>query len=185
MADGTSGPKALDLVLANDESADSRQIGVVDAVGRSAAWTGKDCTSWFGQIVEPGFTVQGNMLVGEKTLTAMAASFCSNSNDDLAERLVLALEAGDAAGGDKRGKQSAALRVHHTPEYPWLDLRVDEHAKPVSELRRILTIARQQLVPFIDGMPKRGKAAGVLPNTVTQMLLQSPPTRPGGGGSAP
>ena len=184
MADGTSGPKALNIVLANDESADSRQIGVVDAVGRSAAWTGKDCTSWFGQIVEPGFTVQGNMLVGEKTLTAMATSFRSSSNDDLAERLVLALEAGDAAGGDKRGKQSAALRVHHTQEYPWLDLRVDEHAKPVSELRRVLTIARQQLLPFIDGMPKRGKAAGVLPNTVTQMLLQSPPTRPGGGGSA-
>ena len=130
----------------------------LDEKGYKLVWT--NC--------EPGFTVQGNMWVGEKTLTAMATSFRSNSNDDLAERLVLALEAGDAAGGDKRGKQSAALRVHHTQEYPWLDLRVDEHAKPVSELRRILTIARQQLVPFIDGMPKRGKAAGVLPNTVTK-----------------
>ncbi len=185
MANGTPGPMALEMVLAKDESAHSRQIGVVDAEGRSAAWSGDDCTTWFGQIVEPGFAVQGNMLLGEKTLEAMAVSFRASEKADLAERLLLALEAGDLAGGDKRGKQSATLKVHHTQEYPWLDLRVDEHAKPVTELRRIATIARQQLLPFVDGMPKRGKAAGVLPDTVSQMLLQPPPLRPGGGGSAP
>ena len=93
------------------------------------------------------------------------------------------MEAGQAAGGDKRGKQSAALRVHHIEEYPLLDLRVDEHANPIGELRRIYTIAKLQLLPFVEGMPKRSESAGALPQSVSDMLLKSPPDRPGGGGS--
>ena len=89
------------------------------------------------------------------------------------------------AGGDKRGKQSAALQVHHTEDYPWLDLRVDEHPQPVAELRRVYTIAKLQLLPFVAGMPKRGQPAGGLSDSVTEMLLAPPPDRPGGGGSAP
>ena len=98
---------------------------------------------------------------------------------------MLALEAGDANGGDKRGKQSAALRVHAEEDYPLIDLRADEHPRPVQELRRILTIARQQLIPFISGMPKRGAPAGKAPAEVEQLLALSPPARPGGGGSYP
>ncbi len=99
--------------------------------------------------------------------------------------MLLALEAGNSAGGDKRGKQSAALRVHHAEDYPWLDLRVDEHGHPVTELRRVYTIAKLQLLPFVAGMPKRGQPAGSLSESVTEMLLAPPPDRPGGGGSAP
>ena len=122
---------------------------------------------------------------GESTLTAMAETFRGTAEMDLAERLLLALEAGNDAGGDKRGKQSAALQVHHAESYPWLDLRVDEHPRPVTELRRIATIARLQLLPFVGGMPRRGKPAGALPDSVSEMLLAPPPDRPGGGGSAP
>src|SRR6185437_7069184 len=113
----------------------------------------------------------------------MAAAFDDSKPEDLAERLMLALEAGDAAGGDKRGKQSAALRVHADEVYALIDIRVDEHPEPISELRRVLRIARAQLVPFIAGMPKRGKLAEPAPFGVTQMLLRSPPDRPQGGGS--
>lgn len=185
MERGASGPDALKRALAADEGADLRQLGLVDAQGRSAAWSGKNCTTWYGDITGPDFAVQGNMLVGEGTLTAMAEAFHTSMAEDLAERLLRALEAGDAAGGDKRGKQSAALKVHHRETYPWLDLRVDEHAQPVTELRRIATIARLQLLPFVEGMPKRGQPAGRLPDSVRAMLQNPPPQRPGGGGSAP
>ncbi len=182
---GTTGPEALKTVLAADEAKNLRQIGVVDADGRSASWSGDDCTPWYGHITEDDFAVQGNMLVGEATVTAMAEAFRDSASLDLAERLLLALEAGNSAGGDKRGKQSAALRVHHTEDYPWLDLRVDEHGHPVTELRRVYTIAKLQLLPFVAGMPKRGQPAGGLSESVTEMLLAPPPDRPGGGGSAP
>ena len=136
-------------------------------------------------ITDTGMAIQGNMLVGEATLTAMAEAFQASISQDLDERLLLVLEAGSAAGGDKRGKQSAALQVYHTEDYARLDLRVDEHSQPVAELRRIAGIARLQLLPFVDGMPKRGEPAGGLPNSVSEMLLRPPPDRPGGGGSAP
>ena len=185
MESGKTGPEALDAVLARDEAKDLRQIGLVDARGRSTAWSGPGCTPWFGHVVEESFAVQGNMLVGEPTLVAMAETFRRSATLDLAERLLTALEAGQAAGGDKRGKQSAALRVHHTEDYAYLDLRVDEHGHPVAELRRIFEIARHQLVPFVKGMPTRTEAKGALPEDVSAMLLTPPPYRPGGGGSAP
>jgi uncharacterized Ntn-hydrolase superfamily protein len=182
---GMSGPDALDAVIAEDEGRDVRQVGIVDARGRGAAWSGRSCTSWFGQIVEPHFAVQGNMLVSAPTIEAMATAFRTSDSLDLAERLMLALEAGEAAGGDKRGRQSAALKVHHVEEYPLLDLRVDEHAYPVAELRRVLTIARLQLLPFTQGMPKRTGPGIAAPQSVVELLAFPPPQRPGGGGSAP
>jgi uncharacterized Ntn-hydrolase superfamily protein len=185
MQAGQAAPDALDAVLSRDDGKDLRQIGVVDAQGRAASWSGKSCTDWFGHIVGDHFAVQGNMLVGEATITAMAAAFRGSEPLDLAERLLLAMEAGQAAGGDKRGRQSASLKVYEKEDYALLDLRVDEHARPVAELRRVYSIARLQLLPFVVGMPKKGAPAGGLPDSVTRMLLTPPPYRPGGGGSAP
>ncbi len=185
MEQGKSAPDALDAVMAADSGRDLRQIGVIDASGRSAAWSGKNCTAWFGQIVEPHFAAQGNMLVSAPTIEEMAKAFRASEALDLAERLMLAMEAGDSAGGDKRGRQSAALKVHYTEEYPLLDLRVDEHAYPVAELRRVFTIAKLQLLPFVQGMPKRGDAGAAAPEAVVRLLGYPPPQRPGGGGSAP
>lgn len=185
MQQGKSGPEALDAVMATDEGRDGRQLGVVDARGRSAAWSGKNCTDWFGEIVEPHFAVQGNMLVSAPTIGQMAKAFRTSEALDLPERLMLALEAGQAAGGDKRGRQSAALKVHHVEDYPLLDLRVDEHAAPVTELRRVFTIANLQLLPFVKGMPTRANPGAAAPSTVVELLGYPPPKRPGGGGSAP
>ena len=185
MEEGESAPDALERALAGDSRADLRQIGVIDAAGRAASWTGSQCTPWCGDIVAEDCAVQGNMLVGGATLDAMAEAFRDSASEDLAERLLLALEAGDAAGGDKRGKQSAALSVYHREDYAWLDLRADEHAQPVAELRRVYEVARLQLLPFVEGMPRRGESAEGAPDAVTDVLLRPPPERPGGGGSAP
>ena len=182
---GESGPNALEAVMAEDEGRDLRQVGLVDARGRSAAWSGKGCTAWFGEIVESDLAVQGNMLVGAATLEAMAAAFRGSESLDLAERLMLSLEAGEAAGGDKRGRQSASLKVHHVEDYAWLDLRVDEHHHPVAELRRVYAIARLQLLPFVQGMPTRTGRGVPAPDSVVELLGLPPPHRPGGGGSAP
>ena len=181
---GAGAVAALATALVEDEAAAFRQFGLVDASGVSAAHTGKECTSWAGQILGSGVAVVGNMLTGPEVLEAMVAAFDASAGVDLAERLMLALEAGDTAGGDMRGKQSAALRIHADEVYALLDIRVDEHAEPVADLRRVLGIARAQLMPFVAGMPKRGKPAKPAPREVTEMLLRPPPDRPQGGGSS-
>jgi uncharacterized Ntn-hydrolase superfamily protein len=183
MGEGKTAPQALDQLIAGDPGRDVRQLGLVDRDGGSAAWSGKDCTQWFGHLTGRDFAVQGNMLVGEKTIQAMADAFVGGAALDLPERLIAVLEAGQSAGGDKRGRQSAALLVHHKEEYPYLDLRVDEHRHPVAELRRVYEVARHQLVPFIAGMPTRANPLGNLPKHVTDILMTPPPFRPGGGGS--
>jgi uncharacterized Ntn-hydrolase superfamily protein len=184
LGEAMSAQAALDRLIADDPGRDVRQVGLVDRSGASAAWSGKDCTLWFGHITGPDYAVQGNMLVGEPTIKAMAEAFERSGQLDLPERLLVVLEAGQAAGGDKRGRQSAALKVMHEEEYPYLDLRVDEHRHPVAELRRVFEVARQQYLPFIVGMPTRAAPLGSLPEEIGAMLLTPPPYRPGGGGSA-
>ena len=180
---GKSAEETLQQLIANDPGRDVRQLGIVDAKGGSAAWSGKDCTTWFGHRTGTNYAVQGNMLVGEATVAAMADAFTGTEALTLPERLVIVLEAGQRAGGDKRGRQSAALLVHKTEAFPYLSLRVDEHPYPVAELRRIFEVARHQLLPFVDGMPSRKDPLGGLPKEVTDMLMTPPPFRPAGGGS--
>lgn len=181
---GKSAQEALDLLIEGDPGRDDRQLGIVDAKGRAAAYTGASCVDWAGHEIGEGFSVQGNMLVGAATISQMAKTAEASRPLDLPERLMLVLEAGQTAGGDKRGKQSAALKIFNVEEYPWLDLRVDEHRNPVAELRRILGVARHQLLPFVDGMPSRKNQLGGLPAEVTEMLMTPPPFRPGGNGGA-
>lgn len=180
---GKCAEEVLKQLIADDPGRDVRQLGIVDAKGGSAAWSGKDCTSWFGHRTGPNHSVQGNMLVGEMTLTAMAEAFVATEALSLPERLVIVLEAGQRTGGDKRGRQSAALLVYKTEGFPYLSLRIDEHPHPVAELRRVFEVARHQLLPFVDGMPSRKNPLGGLPKEVTDMLMTPPPFRPGGGGS--
>ncbi|MGI9334230.1 MAG: DUF1028 domain-containing protein [Gammaproteobacteria bacterium] len=182
MQAGTGAKAALKKLLAADPGRDVRQVGMVDSSGQSASWTGKSCVPWAGHKTGKNFAVQGNMLVGEPTVAAMADAFKGTTDLDLPERLLVVLEAGQAAGGDKRGRQSAALKVYHEEAFPYLDLRVDEHRHPVSELRRVFEVARHQLLPFVTGMPSRENPLGDLPEAVTRTLLEPPPYRPGGGG---
>ena len=184
LEEGLSAEETLERLLAGDPGRDVRQIGIVDAGGRAASFTGASCVTWAGHIVGEGFAVQGNMLVGAETVSAMAEAARSSEAFDLPERLMLALEAGQAAGGDKRGKQSAALKVFNKEAYPWLDIRVDEHRNPVAELRRIFEIGKHQLLPFVKGMPTRNDPLAGLPQEVTSMLMTPPPYRPGGSGGA-
>lgn len=179
LAGGQGPDAALAAALATDDRSDLRQLGLVDGQGRAAAWTGIGCTAAAGHRTGPGYAVQGNMLAGPSVLDAMALCFESSAGRDLEERLMRTLEAGDAAGGDKRGKQAAALTIIAGEDYPCLDLRVDEHAEPVAELRRILGIARHQLAPFVAGMPRKVGPAGALPEEVSAMLLRPPGERPG------
>ncbi len=136
---GLSPQKALEAMLNEDPDRESRQVIMIDVEGRTAAYTGKETINWKGHLVGKDYVVAGNMLVSSRVIEAMAQTF-ENSEDKLAERLLKALEAGQEAGGDKRGRVSAALLIANqqqtvTPRI--LDLRVDEHHDPVKELRRI------------------------------------------------
>ena len=182
---GASAPEALDRVLANDPGRSVRQLGVVDARGGSASFSGDECTTWFGEATGPNFAVQGNMLIRGETVSAMAEAFVGSADLDLAERLLVALEAGQAGGGDKRGRQCAALYVVDREAYPLWDLRVDEHPEPVAELRRIFEIAKLDLLPFVEGLPTRESPLGSLTDEFVEMNMLPPPQRPGGGGAAP
>jgi uncharacterized Ntn-hydrolase superfamily protein len=185
MAHGMQAGNALEAVLASEPSPHRRQIGVVDGSGRVANFTGKDCRPYAGHRRGDGVGVQGNMLAGPETLDAMQAAFEGEPDLDLSERLMRALEAGDTAGGDLRGKQSSVLKIFGAEAYPMLDLRVDEHPEPVAELRRVLGIARLQLVPFMTGVLRRNGPMPDPPDGGSDILLLPPPLRPGGGGSGP
>ena len=157
---GESAENALRAVMAAEIDADLRQVGVVDRDGGSAAFTGADTDAWAGHRTGPNYSVQGNMLVGEDTAAAMEAAFVAGEDMPLGERLLLALEAGQAAGGDRRGRQSAAVIVRGPEAFPLVDLRVDEHSDPVAELRRIFEIAKVELFPFVAALPTQEKPRG-------------------------
>jgi uncharacterized Ntn-hydrolase superfamily protein len=183
MAAGASAEEALSAAMVRDPAAPFRQIGAIGAAGSGAAWTGAECTAWCGHVVAGDHAAQGNMLTGGAVLVAMSQAFSAARGLPLDERLLRALEAGQAAGGDKRGRQSAALAVIGVEEYRRVDLRVDEHPDPVAELRRVYEVARVQLAPFVAGMARKGEVASPPPAHVVEMLLKSPPDRPSGGGS--
>jgi uncharacterized Ntn-hydrolase superfamily protein len=126
-----------------------------------------------------GVAAAGNMLTGPEPVSAMLDAYQQAGDVDLIERLMLALEAGQAAGGDFRGRQSAALKVVHEEEFPYCDLRVDEHPDPVRELRRVLDVSRIQLFPFLHGLPTRNEPAGTTADGVRE-LLRNPPAERGG-----
>ena len=169
---GYSAEEALQELLGADPDPEMRQIIVVDREGRSAAHTGSETDPWKGHRTGDGYAVAGNMLVGEETITAMTEAFGASTGEPLSERLLRALESGQAAGGDKRGRQSAALYVVKSAPYPYLDLRVDEHADPVAELRRVYQVAKKELLPFVEAMPTRDNPKGDFGEELKGKMLQ-------------
>jgi uncharacterized Ntn-hydrolase superfamily protein len=143
LREGLSAEETVDRLTSADDDSAQRQLGVVDARGRGATFTGEECMDWAGGIVGPCFAAQGNILVGEETVAALASSFEASAGRPLAERLIQCLAAAQAAGGDRRGQQSAALLVvERDGGYARLsdtlvDLRVDDHATPITELARL------------------------------------------------
>ena len=152
MREGLSATQALERLIAADDGRHQRQVGLVDARGGSAAYTGAGCYDWAGHRTGDGFACQGNILTGPETVAAMAASFAGSAGP-LADRLLGALAAGEAAGGDRRGRQSAALYVaRHRGGYlgandVFADLRVDDAPQPVQELQRLLGLHKLYLDP--------------------------------------
>ena len=142
---GFSPEKALGAMLNGDPKRELRQVIIIDKLGRTAAFTGKEALDWKGHLIGEGYVVAGNMLVGGGVIEAMAQTF-EGSVGALAERLMEALEAGQEAGGDRRGRVSAALLVvgEGQAETPFLDLRVDNHREPVRELRRVFEDCRMK-----------------------------------------
>jgi uncharacterized Ntn-hydrolase superfamily protein len=146
LRDGATAAEAVERLTAADDGREHRQLGIVDAHGGSATFTGSECFDWAGGLAGPGFAAQGNILVGEETVGALAATFTATDGRPLAERLLECLRAAQAAGGDRRGQQSAALYVvERDGGYAGLsdvlvDLRVDDHSRPVTELARLYDI---------------------------------------------
>lgn len=158
------GQYSLDIVntlIAADEGRASRQLHVIDGRGETAAFTGEDCVDWCGHKTGPGLSVAGNMLAGPEVVTETAAAYRDSSHSDFVERLVSAMMTGESVGGDKRGKQSAAILIQGTEPYPRLSIRVDDHHDPLGELARLYKVSKERFIPFTAGFPRPGYPSGI------------------------
>jgi len=167
---GVPAPQVVSNLTAPDEGRDHRQLHIIDAEGRIGQHTGASCIEWCGAVAGDGFSVAGNMLANARVVEETARAF-RESQKPFAERLIAALEAGEAAGGDKRGKQSAALLVCSTEAYPDLDLRVDDHAEPLAELRRLYEKAHERFIPYLKCGPSRTRPWGITDRTVIEQEI--------------
>jgi uncharacterized Ntn-hydrolase superfamily protein len=160
LARGLPPDAAIESALAGDNGRGIRQVHAVDRHGRTAAWTGRNCVEWCGSVAAPGVSVAGNMLAGEPTVAATLAAWQVTAALPMPERLMAAMEAGEAAGGDRRGRQSAAMKLITAEDFPDLDLRVDDHAQPLGELRRLLDIWRRERAPGLATAPRKADPSG-------------------------
>jgi uncharacterized Ntn-hydrolase superfamily protein len=138
----------------------------MDRRGRIAAHTGTNCVTWCGHTAGEGFSVAGNMLAGEAVIMETAKAYAANAALPFARRLIAAMKAGEAAGGDKRGKQSCALVIYGEEAWPDLDLRVDDHTDPLAELERLEKVSRERWVHFARFLPSAKNPHGELDRAV-------------------
>ena len=169
-----SGHSAAETVAAltkEDDGCENRQVHVMDARGRFAAYTGTACIDWCGHEVGATYSVAGNMLAGPAVLSETIRAYEARADLPFARRLIAAMLAGEAAGGDQRGKQSAALLIHDDEHYPLYDLRVDDHTDPLRELARLEVIARERWVHFRRQMPSRRNPSGLIDRCELEDLI--------------
>jgi len=178
-------PREIVLALTGgDGGREHRQLHMIDRAGRVAAHTGNACIEWCGHRAGDGYSVAGNMLAGAQVLADTASAFEANRVLPFAQRLIAAMQAGDAAGGDKRGKQAAALIVYTTELYPALDLRVDDHPEPIAELRRLYEVSLDRFQPFVACLPGTRSPDGITDRAVIEAEIarfQTTRSRPPGG----
>ena len=159
-------PSAIIAALtAADAGADQRQLHIIDASGRIAQHTGADCIAWAGHLHDHNVSVAGNMLAGETVVRATVAAWLA-ATGPLAERLLSAMQAGEAAGGDKRGKQSAALKICCADPFPDLDIRADDHPDPLAELWRLYRVSQERFAVFRRFLPGAESPCGVFDRAV-------------------
>jgi uncharacterized Ntn-hydrolase superfamily protein len=161
MARGLAPAAAIEGALTGDEGRGIRQVHAVDAKGRTAAWTGGNCVDWCGSVSAGGVSAAGNMLTGEATVVATLEAWKARRDMPMPDRLMAAMEAGQEAGGDRRGRQSAAMVMVTTEDFPDLNLRVDDHADPLGELRRLLGIWKVEGVPRLGIAPSKADPSGL------------------------
>src|SRR5882757_7434907 len=171
LREGKSPRDAIEMLKAADGGHASRQLHVMDAAGRIASYTGADCVDWCGHVEGKGFSIAGNMLAGASVLHDTAAAYVANEKLPFAQRLIAAMRAGEAAGGDKRGKQSAALLIYGDEEWPDLDLRVDDHIDPLAELERLEQVSRERWVHFRKCLPSRKNPAGITDREIIEAAI--------------
>lgn len=169
---GQSPARVIDELTAGDEGRDHRQVHLIAADGRTAAYTGAACIDWCGSTAGNDFSVAGNMLAGPQVIEATAQAYRSGAGLPFAQRLIAAIAAGDAAGGDKRGKQAAALVIHTTEDYCALDLRVDDHHEPIQELQRLYERSLERFQPFVACLPSRARPAGITDRAVIEAEIE-------------
>jgi uncharacterized Ntn-hydrolase superfamily protein len=167
---GNAAPEVVRQLTAPDEGREHRQLHVIDDEGRIGQHTGAKCVDWCGAIAGDAFSVAGNMLVGPRVIEETAKAFKA-STKPFAERLIEAMEAGEAAGGDKRGRQSAALLVYSGEQYANLNLRVDDHADPLAELRRLYDKAHERFIPYLMCSPSKARPWGVLDRALIEQEI--------------
>jgi uncharacterized Ntn-hydrolase superfamily protein len=155
-------PQAIvETLTAQDAGQRNRQFHLIDAQGRNAAFTGADCVDWAGHLLADGVSVAGNMLEGPEVIASTLDVYQARMHLPLAERLLAAMQAGEVAGGDKRGKQSASLTVYRDQDYAWLDIRADDHPDPLAELRRLYAVAQERYLHVAETMPTRENPSGM------------------------
>lgn len=162
MARGLAPDAAIASALAGDAGKHLRQIHAVDRHGRTAAWTGENCVMWCGGEAIAHVSVAGNMLAGAAVVGATMAAMQVGAALALPERMMAAMEAGQDAGGDRRGRQSAAMVLLSTEDFPDLSLRVDDHADPLPELRRLLGVWLRERAPVLATQPRKADPAGLI-----------------------
>lgn len=156
LKEGQSAKEVLNRLRSEDSEDERRQLAIVSEKGETASYTGKETVPYASTIEGDQFVVAGNMLVGENVLLEMKTAYEQSEGEFLADRLLKALQAGQDAGGDKRGKQSAALKLVDRLEYPLVDVRADESEDPVKELRRVYQVYKEELFPYLEHLPTRG-----------------------------
>ena len=172
LAEGRSAEATVAALTAADGGRAQRQLHVLPASGLPAAHTGASCVDWCGHQLFADFSVAGNMLAGPQVIEATAAAYRQAEGRPLAERLLAAMAAGEAAGGDKRGKQAAALRIQGDEDYPELDLRVDDHAEPIAELHRLYGVSLERFQPFVACLAGRHDGVGVIDRTEIEQRIE-------------
>jgi uncharacterized Ntn-hydrolase superfamily protein len=168
LREGKTADAVVNELIAGDDGRDHRQVHILDASGRIAAHTGTECIGWHGHVGGDGFSVAGNMLAGARVLDETANAYIAGAALAFPCRLVLAMLAGETAGGDKRGKQSAALIIYGEEDWSDLDLRVDDHVEPLAELERLERVSRERWMPFRRFLPGRRDPVGVTDRAIIE-----------------
>lgn len=160
LGSGHAAEAVLEKLKVADPCFQQRQFAVIDRNGDTAAWTGNECLDWAGHKTFSGFSVQGNRLEGPEVLAAIEEAFRGSEGDVLSRRLIRAIAAGGKAGGDREGARSATLYLVDSEDYPLWDIRVDDYAAPIEELKRLYDVFEEKVIPHIREMPTRENPGG-------------------------